>query len=85
MHACNQSVESNAARPTSGPLLRLWQIIGSPGRGVPPLLPVSRTRLYQLVAEGTFPAPIKIGTGSRSSFWRSEDVAQFLDDLGGEP
>lgn len=55
-------------------LLRLDQIIG----GATPLLGVRKTKLYDLVKIGRFPAPIKLG---RTSLWRASDVLEALRRL----
>ena len=46
--------------PEAG-FLRLHQIIGAPQRGIPPIIPVSRTTWYDGVREGKFPQPVKMG------------------------
>lgn len=52
-------------------LLRLRDILGPTG-----LLPISRSHFYALVAAGTIPKPIKLG--SRISVWRRSDLIAFL-------
>jgi len=56
-------------------LLRLPQVIGDRKRGVPALVPVSRSTWWQWVAEGKAPAPVRHG---RCTFWRSSDLAEFI-------
>ena len=64
-------------------LLRLERIIkGNPAQGVEPLVPVSRTTLYELIKTGQFPAPVRL-PGVRASFWRSADVMAFIAAAGG--
>jgi len=59
-------------------LLREWDIIGCKRRGIPALLPVSRTKLRELVQQGLFPAPMKL-PGGRAIAWRRGDVIAWLD------
>lgn len=64
-------------------LLRLERIItGDPANGIEPLIPVSKTTIYQLVKEGKFPSPIRL-PGVRGSFWRSAEVHAFIASAGG--
>lgn len=51
------------------PALRLREVLD--------LLPVSKSTLYQRIADGRFPSPFKNG---RISLWRSEDVARWFAD-----
>ena len=48
-------------------LVRLPQILK--------ILPISKSKFWQLVKSGEFPKPIKIG---RSSFWTIEQVQIFI-------
>ena len=48
-------------------LVRLPQILK--------ILPISKSKFWQLVKSGEFPKPIKIG---RSSFWTMEQVQIFI-------
>jgi prophage regulatory protein len=41
-------------------------------------LRISRSKLYEMVADGEFPAPIKLGTLSR---WHSTTVNRWLDAM----
>ncbi|WP_423774808.1 helix-turn-helix transcriptional regulator [Bilophila wadsworthia] len=43
--------------------------------------PVSKATLYNLIAKGAFPAPLKVG---RASFWRSSDVLEYVRSIGWE-
>ena len=40
----------------------------------------SRTKLYELISEGVFPKPVRIGGSSR---WRSDDVDMWIDQVTG--
>lgn len=39
---------------------------------------MSRSMIYQLIKEGLFPKPIKLG--SRASAWITEEVEKWLED-----
>jgi predicted DNA-binding transcriptional regulator AlpA len=77
---------------TSGPIhlgtllpatgyLRLPQIIGkkptSKDPGLPALVPVGASTLWQWVRDKKFPAPVKLGP--RITAWRAEDIRAFLE------
>lgn len=42
-------------------------------------LNLSRSSIYKMIADGTFPKPIKLGR--RAVGWRAEDVQEWLDNL----
>lgn len=80
-------IQSSVLAQSREGLLRLERIItGDPVNGVEPLVPVSRTTIYQLIKDGIFPAPIRL-PGVRGSFWRVSDVYGFLaaTTAGGQP
>lgn len=64
--------------PTTG-FLRGWQIIGSVRRGIPPLIPVSRTTWLDGVKSGRFPRPVRIGP--RLVAWRAEDIRALVESF----
>ncbi|MGJ8668942.1 MAG: helix-turn-helix transcriptional regulator [Oceanococcus sp.] len=39
-----------------------------------------RTKLYELITEGKFPPPTKIGSSSR---WRSDDIESWINEVTG--
>jgi prophage regulatory protein len=53
-------------------LVRITAIVGDRARGIPPLVPVSRSGWYAGVKDGRFPPPLKLG--SRTAVWRLSDV-----------
>lgn len=68
------SKQSTVDRPV---YLRLWQIIGGKRRGsTAPIIEVSRATLWRWVAEGKFPAPVKLSEGITA--WRSSDVEAWM-------
>ena len=60
-------------------LLRLSEIIGSKKRGIPPIIPVSRTTWLVGVKEGRYPQPVKVGRSAIA--WRESDVLVLLARL----
>ncbi len=62
-------------------LLRIYHILGDPNANppIPPILPISKSSFYKLIAEGTIAAPLKF---NRSSFWRLSDIKKILDEIG---
>ena len=44
------------------------------------LVPVSKSQLYNMIADGAFPKPMLIG--KRTSVWRSQDVMEFIEKAG---
>lgn len=71
----------NTIPPTG--FLRQAQIIGRKPKdndpGVPGLVPISASTLWQWVREGKFPKPVKIGP--RTTAWRVEDVRAYLEKV----
>lgn len=67
--------------PEAG-LVRIQQLIGNRKATppIPPILPFSKSTLYEMVKAGTFPKPVRLG--ARMSAWRVEDIRSFLDNLG---
>lgn len=63
------------ALPETG-FLRLHQIIGNEKRGIPALIPISRSRWYAGCKSGEFPSPVKIG--KRAIGWKVEDIKGFI-------
>lgn len=39
---------------------------------------IRRTKIYELINEGEFPAPVKVG---RASFWRSHEIDAWVEQL----
>lgn len=62
--------------PTTG-YVRIWQIIGDKKKGIPPLLPVSRSTLYGWIKSSKFPAPVKLS--ERISAWPVEKIRAMLE------
>lgn len=60
-------------------LLRLPQIIGDKKKGIPPLIPVSRSMWWAGVKSGKFPKSIKLS--SRCTVWRAAEILALADNL----
>ncbi len=58
-------------------LLRLPQIIGNKKRGIPPLIPVSRSTWFDGVKDGRFPKPVKLS--ARVSAWRADEINALIE------
>ena len=65
-----------ASLPSTG-YLRLQQIIGNPARGVPPLIPVSRSTWWAGVKSGRFPQPTR-ALGARITAWSVDDIRALI-------
>lgn len=57
-------------------LLRLKQIIGTPGNPGP--IPISKSSWWAGVRDGKFPQPVKLGP--RTTVWREDDIEALLAD-----
>lgn len=62
--------------PESG-LLRLWQILGDKRRGIPPIIPISKSTWWAGVKSGKYPKSIKLS--ARCTCWRVEDIRALLE------
>lgn len=69
--------------PETG-FLRLRQIIGNPHADppIPPLLPISRSALYEGVRMGKYPKPVQLGP--RTSAYPVEAIRELLEKLAAE-
>lgn len=63
--------------------LRLSQIVGkkptADDPGLPALVPVSASTLWQWVRNGKFPAPVKLGP--RTTAWSVESIRAYLKQV----
>ncbi len=60
-------------------LLRLWQIIGISRKGIPPIIPVSKSTWWAGVKSGKYPKPVKLS--ARCTCWRVEDIRALLERM----
>jgi len=65
--------------PETG-FLRLRQIIGDSKRGIPAVVPVSKSTWWAWVSVGKAPAPLKLG--ARTTVWRIADIRDFIASCG---
>ena len=68
-HHLTSEAEQLSAAPTTERLLPLPEVESRSG--------FKSSFIYQLIKEGKFPAPIKIGNSSR---WRESEVQQWIHD-----
>jgi hypothetical protein len=73
-----ESLNVNAL-PETG-LVRLSQIIGDKKKGIPPIIPVSKSTWWEGVKTGRYPQPIKLG--ERITCWSAQDIRQLIKQLG---
>lgn len=60
-------------------LHRLASIIGDKKKGIPPIIPVSKSTWWAKVAAGEFPQPVRIG--KRCVAWKASDIAALVENL----
>ncbi len=61
--------------PETG-LVRLSQILGNCKKGIPPIIPVSKSSWWAGVKSGRYPKPIKLG--ERTTCWNVLDIRQLI-------
>jgi prophage regulatory protein len=61
--------------PESG-FLRLPQIIGDTKRGIPAVIPVSKSSWWEGCKTGRYPKPVKLGP--RTTAWRVSDIRALI-------
>ena len=61
-------------------LVRLWQILGDRRKGIPPIIPVSKSSWWAGVKSGKYPKPVKLS--ARCTCWRVEDIRELLERMG---
>jgi hypothetical protein len=62
--------------PETG-LVRLSQILGDKKKGIPPIIPVSKSTWWEGVKSGRFPKPIKLG--ERTTCWNVLDIRLLIN------
>jgi predicted DNA-binding transcriptional regulator AlpA len=58
------------------PLLRFPDVFGDRRRGIPGLIPMSKSKAYDMIKKGLLPQPVHIG---RNSFFRLSTIQQVID------
>jgi prophage regulatory protein len=72
-------------RPTSQPvipaegLVRVSALLGDRRRGLPAILPISRSGLYAWIRDGRWPAPIRLGP--KIIAWPAQQIRETLDAM----
>ena len=72
-----QQVAINAL-PQVG-LLRLWQILGNKRKGIPAIIPVSKSTWWAGVKSGKYPKPVKLS--ARCTCWYVEDIRGLVERI----
>ena len=75
-----QRLQLNALQVNNLPetgLVRLSQILGDKKKGIPPIIPVSKTAWWAGVKSGRYPKPIKLG--ARTTCWNVLDIRQIIN------
>lgn len=67
--------------PETG-FIRIGQIIGNPKATppIPPLIPISKSKLWGDIKAGKFPKPIKLG--ARCTAWKVEHIRAYIESAG---
>ena len=68
---------NNCNTLTDAGLVRLSQILGDKKKGIPPIIPVSKSTWWAGVKSGRFPKPIKLG--ERTTCWNVLDIRQLIN------
>jgi len=61
--------------PESG-FVRLWQILGNKRKGIPPIIPISKSSWWAGVKTGKYPKPIKLS--ARCTCWDVNDIRKLI-------
>ncbi len=77
METASGTIQKGAvnAIPQDG-FLRLWQILGDRRRGIPPIIPVSKSTWWAGVKSGKYPKPVKLS--ARCTCWHVEDIRALI-------
>jgi prophage regulatory protein len=60
--------------------VRLNQIIGDKKRGIPAVIPISRSSFLSGVKLGKYPPPVKLS--ERTTAWKIEDIKLLIETIG---
>jgi len=72
--ATGQDTAINAL-PESG-LVRLSQILGDRRKGIPPIIPISKSSWWAGIKTGRYPQPVKLS--DRCTCWHVEDIRSLI-------
>ena len=73
----NLSHSSQLNRLPETDLVRLSQILGDKKKGIPAIIPVSKSSWWAGVKSGRYPKPIKLG--ERTTCWNVLDIRQLIN------
>lgn len=75
-----EPLQTDAMSPVpSYGLLRLWQILGDRRRGIPPIIPVSKSTWWAGVKSGKYPKPVKLS--ARCTCWYVDDIRKLIERM----
>jgi len=63
------------ALPERG-LVRLSQILGDRRKGIPPIIPISKSSWWAGVKTGKYPKPVKLS--ARCTCWQADDIRKLI-------
>lgn len=75
MNTDNELLRNNRL-PETG-LVRLAHILGDKKKGIPAIIPVSKSAWWAGVKSGRYPKPIKLG--ARTTCWNVQDIRQIIE------
>jgi hypothetical protein len=64
--------------PETG-LVRLWQILGDSRKGIPPIIPISKSSWWAGVKSGKYPKPVKLS--ARCTCWYVDDIRALIERM----
>jgi prophage regulatory protein len=64
--------------PETG-LVRLWQILGDSRKGIPPIIPISKSSWWAGVKSGKYPKPVKLS--GRCTCWYVDDIRALIERM----
>lgn len=70
------AIQNNEILSTAG-FLRIWQIVGDKKKGIPPLIPISKSAWWDGVKTGRYPAPVKLSP--RVTAWKAQDIRALIE------
>jgi len=76
----NHADDQDQPRWREAGLLREVDIIGDRRRGIPGLIPCSRSHWRKGVRDGRFPAPVKVPNGNMA-FWQRAAILDLIDRI----
>lgn len=60
-------------------LVRAYQIIGDPSKGIAPFFPVSRSQWFDGIRKGIYPKGTKLS--SRVTVWKAQEIRDLVSNL----